>query len=143
MADVVYLQMVEARAKGDIDWDAHTFKAMLLVGLTSSPLDTDRQFVADIVADEASAVGYARQTLAGITLTRDAVNDWVTLDFNDVAFGSPAAGETASVFVVYREVTNDADSTLCYAWDIADTAFDGTAFTVQVGANGAVRLPSV
>jgi len=115
-------------------WTTGTFRAMLMV----SPFDPDpatQEFVADIVADEMGVAGYARDLVTTPTLVVDGATNAITVDCDDFGFGNAVAGETATYLVVYRFVTNDADSEIVAAFPISRVT-DGTALTVTVNASG-------
>ena len=48
---------------GSINWDTHTFRVLLAT--SSYTPNVDHDFVSDVVANEATGTGYARQTLTG------------------------------------------------------------------------------
>lgn len=110
------------------DWTTDTYRWMLLQA-PFAPAWNTQEFVADISADEVTGAGYSR-----FTATNNAVDvselfpAYVT---DDPSFGSVATGETATHVVLYREVTNDADSPLLLAAGV-NIVFDGTAVTVTI-----------
>jgi hypothetical protein len=114
-----------------------TYKFLLLKGSGYTP-NKDHDYVADLTpaSNEVTVAGYARVTAATKTRTIDDTNDRITYDCDDPAFGSLTAGQTVSAMVLYRFVTNDADSILIAYYDLADTATNGSAFTVQLSTAG-------
>lgn len=120
------------------DFTTNTIKAMLLLD-TYTPDTTVDEFVADIVADEATNGSYARQTLAGKSETIDVANEIVWYDATDPDFGALVGGESLAWMVVYRFVTNDADSILMAAYRIAKVT-DGSNVTVSIDPSGLVVL---
>lgn len=81
-----------------------------LTDATSYDLNTVANLLAVAGTVEAAAVGYSRADLAGVTLTEDDTNNYVTLTWTAPVWNSVAAGETWRAAVLYRHITNDADS---------------------------------
>ncbi len=86
---------------GSIDWANDTIKARLV----DASVTPDR--------DETVMTGYTAvgtdQTLAGKTKTTDTATDRIVLRADPPSF-APGAGYSAATLVVYKFVTNDADS---------------------------------
>lgn len=114
-----------------------TFEALLLNDAGYVP-DPDDVFVADLTpaANEIAGAGYSRQALAGKSRTVDNALDRITYDCGDFDFGNIAAGENVTGMVVYRFVTNDADSILIAHYPLGTIATTGLAFPVLVSAAG-------
>jgi hypothetical protein len=77
---------------GDANLDAADLRMLLLKSGTPTA-DTD--FVSDLTpgTNEVTVAGYARQTLAGETVTEDDTNDFAYLDATDPVFAGLATGE--------------------------------------------------
>lgn len=138
MADLVYNKGLEEIAKALTDLDGSTLKVLLLK--SSYVANKDHGFVSDIVADELSAGGYVRGTLATKVVTRDDVNDFAYLDADDQAFGALATGQTIGGAALVRDTGLDATSPLIAFYDLTDTPTNGSTITVvwNTPANGAV-----
>jgi hypothetical protein len=110
------------------------YRALLLTG--SVTIDPDHATVAAVIAanTEASDASYARQALGSKTNTQDDTNDRANLDAATIDFGS-LTNETPTAMLIFRQVTNDADS---IPVSIHDTNF-GTAAN---GAGYTVTLPN-
>jgi hypothetical protein len=134
MADIAFNRGLDELAT----WTSSTYRFLLLKGAGYTP-DKNHDFVADLTpgTNEVAGAGYARVTAAGKTRTIDDTNDRITYDCDDPAFGSITTGETVTGMVLYRFVTNDADSILVGYYDLADTATNGAAFTPTLAATGA------
>lgn len=119
------------------DFTSDTFMALLLNDAGYVP-NKDHDFVADLTpgTNEIAGAGYSRQTLATKTRTIDDTNDRITYDCDDLDFGTIAAGENVEAMVVYRFVTNDADSILIAYYPLGTIATTGLAFPVVVSASG-------
>lgn len=119
---------------GDANLDAATLKVLLLKSGTPDP---DTNFVTDLVpaTNELSVAGYARQTLAGQTITEDDTNDFAYLQATAPAFASLTTGQTVTWMVLFRQVTNDTDSPVYAAYDVTDTPTNGGTITVTFSSN--------
>lgn len=87
MASLVYDSCIYDTTKGDIDWDAHSFK-MMLVGTGYTPnkgTHTNRSHV----TSEVSGTNYSTGGLAiGFTLENDTGNHWTTITFNALQYSN-------------------------------------------------------
>lgn len=115
---------------------------VLLVG-TSFTFDPDHNVVGDI-SGEISTDNYARQAIGSPAVTENDTNDRVEYDLDDVLFeslGPGSGGPTVRGIVIYRHVTNDADSPLLGHCEFAeDRTVNGENFTAQIPAAGAFQL---
>ena len=122
---------------GDANLDAADLRMLLLKSGTPTP---DTNFVSDLTpgTNELTVGGYARQTLAGETVTEDDTLDFAYLDATDPVFTALVTGETITWAILYRFVTVDADSPVYAAYDVADTPTNGGNVTIQFAtpANG-------
>lgn len=124
--------------KAFTDWTGDTYEwGLFLATLTPDP--TTQVFLASITADELTDASYARVPFStpvktiGLTGTGSI---FYTCDGPN--FGVIAGGEVAAWLVLYRFVTNDADSELVAALPCAYTA-DGLATALFVlPSSGAV-----
>lgn len=121
-----------------------TLKMLLLKGKAADAVLKDLSTVADLVGEasttEADFTSYARQSLAGMTVTVDDTNDQIIVDCNDVVFLN-AGGTTDNTIVacvIYEEITNDADSILLTKHDVSFTT-NGNTVTLPTGSNGFYR----
>lgn len=136
MATGVYNRGKALLLNGGLDLDTQDIRVLLVSA--SYTFNPDHNFVADIT-NELSGTGYVRKELANETVTEDDTNDRAVFDADDVVwtgadFGSPA------MFIVYRQVTNDADSPLICCGDISPVvATNGGDFTLAFSANGILR----
>jgi len=121
---------------GTIDFENDTIK-LLLVDTNHSFTKSD-EFVSDIVANEATnstGSGYERKTLANASIALDTGNDRVEFDADDISYTAIDAGTIASA-IIYKEVTNDADSPLIADVDFTDLVTNGSDVDLQVNAEG-------
>lgn len=105
---------------------AGTLKAMLVKD--TYVFDPDHDFASEVSTHEAA--GSARQTLSGVVATADDTLDAGVLDADDLILPADA-GQDVNAVVVYREVTNDADSILRYYIPITPTTTNGASLNVQ------------
>lgn len=136
MADTIYTQFLRDLANGTQDFDGSgTYVVLLLSGASTYAPNKDHKVVSDVFAAggvEFGGTGYARQVLAGRTVTQDDAADQVVLDATDVAFGN-LSGDTIKTVVVYLRVGAD-DSTP--GDDRLVCAFDSAAAGLPLVTNG-------
>ena len=88
-------------------WLTHAFQVLLLYNTYT--FNKDHDFIADVVANEASGTGYARLTVSGKTITIDDTNDRWVLDCDDFAYSAINTGATPIVgYVIAANGGNDA-----------------------------------
>lgn len=108
-------KLVKSQVDGSVvvDFDTDTFKAMLVVagGGIPSTSKTGVQFVSDVTGGnaEVTGTGYARQTLASLTLAFGAGDD-VDWGFADITFGQNGAGQTTARYAIIYKDVGGADS---------------------------------
>lgn len=135
MASTWYTNAI-GQGLGSLNLPGSTVQAMLLDANATTPDDPDHDFVADIVADEMADATYARQTLVNVAVAEDAANNRYGIDSDDIDFGNLENGGTPLLFlVIYKLVTNDADSILISCHAITATP-DGTQLIFQPGSAG-------
>lgn len=116
-------------ANGSLVWASDTIQA-LLVDATYT-YDPDHNFVADITG-ELTDGSYARQTLGTKAVSEDDTNDEATLEAAPVDYGA-LTNETPEGIVLFKFVTNDADSPLI---SFSDAGFGATANGAGYVVNG-------
>lgn len=133
MADLAYNRGLDELAA----WASGTYRFLLLKGAGYIP-DRDHDFVSELTpgSNEVTVAGYSRQTAGTKVRAVDYSSNRITYKCADPAFGVLAAGETVSGMVLYRFVTNDADSILIGYFDLVDTPTSGAAFPVVLNAVG-------
>lgn len=114
---------------GSFDWDdgSQTFR-LLLVTSSYTP-NPDHDFVSDVVANEATGTGYVRKDVTGRSVTIDDANDRVDHDANNVTWTT-----LTSVFryaILFRNVTNDADSPVLYWFDLGAQNLTASDFNLK------------
>ncbi len=119
-------------------WTTDDF-GFLLVDSSYVP-DVDDVYVSEVLAAELAGVGYGRQPVTGPTRTVDNTLDRIVYNCDDLDFGDIVTGEVADAMILYKFVTNDADSLLVAHYSLGGIATTGTAFFVAIGTAGAIFL---
>lgn len=91
-----------------LSWTADTIRALLVDNTYA--YDADDNFVSDITGELTDA-SYARQTLANKSVSEDDTADEAHLEADPIDFGA-LTNETPAGIVLFKLVTNDADSPL-------------------------------
>ena len=111
-AKLVKSQVINAGPK--ISFDTDTLKCLIVVAGSGIPSTskTGVQYVSDVTATnaEVTGTGYARQTLAGVTVAFGSGDD-VDFSFSSITFAQNAAGFTNGRYAVIFKDTGGADST--------------------------------
>ena len=129
MASLIYNSAIDDMARGAIDFDTDSFKAMLVTSAYTPNKDTnDRR---DDVTNEVSGTGYTAGGVASVcTVTKDTANDKVTLQFAAVSWASSTI--TARALVIYKSLggASSADALVAYNDFGADVSSSGGTFSV-------------
>lgn len=121
-------------------WTADTYGALLLND-AGYVVDRDHEFIDDLNpgVNEVSVTGYARSPMAAPTITPDLGNNWLSYDCDDWDFGTPDAGENVTALVVFKFVTNDADSPVLAYQPLGTIPTAGLPFVIGVNLGGVIR----
>tara|TARA_S200002703_G_C3607867_1_gene186656 strand:+ start:49 stop:477 length:429 start_codon:yes stop_codon:yes gene_type:complete len=133
MASNLYNPGLEKLLDGTISFESDTINVLLVDA--SHTFDKTHEFVSDIVANEASGTGYARKTLANAAIALDAANDRVEFDADNPSYTALDAGTIAAA-IIFKQVTNDADSPLIAQIDFADLVTNGSDVELQINSEG-------
>lgn len=133
MASNLYNPGLEKLLDGTIAFESDTINVLLVD--TSHTFTKTNEFVSDIVANEASGTGYARKTLANAAIALDAANDRVEFDADNPSYTALDAGTIAAA-IIFKQVTNDADSPLIAQIDFADLVTNGSDVELQINSEG-------
>lgn len=99
MASLIYNSFLEDLARGAIDLDTDTFKAMLVT--SSYAEDKDAHLKRSSVTNEVTGTGYtAGGTACAITVTKDTANDRLDVTLGAVSWST--ATITARKLVIYK-----------------------------------------
>lgn len=140
MADFTYTYGAKDMAAVNI---ATADLRMLLVTASSGALtNQDAQFLGSFSPlNEFAGSPYARQTLANKAVSVDLVNHRAKLTADKVTFAAIAGGAPIVAAIIYRHVTNDADSIPWFKMEISHTP-SGNDLEVDVTVNGVATLGS-
>ena len=114
MASLVYNSAVDDMAKGAIDFDTDTFKAMLVTSSYTPNKDThDKRD--DITNEVAASGGYtAGGAACTVTVTKDTANDKVTISLGAVSWASSTITAAGCVYYKARGGASSADELVAY-----------------------------
>ena len=136
MASKIYLKGLEQAFLGNLDIANDTIQALLVTdGYTFAQT---HNFVSAVVAHEAA--GTSRQTLGSKTVTIDTANGRIEIDAENPTFPTVSGSQNISGIVIFKQVTNDADSFLIAFGDATDLAGNGSGITVPFDADGFVQV---
>jgi hypothetical protein len=129
MASLVYNSAVDDMARGLIDFDSDTFKAMLVTSTYSPNKDThDKR---DDVTNEVTGTGYtAGGTTCAVTVTKDTANDKVTITLGSVSWSSSTITARGCVYYKSRGGASSADEIVAYNDFGGDVSTTGGTFSV-------------
>ena len=129
MASLVYNSAVDDMARGLIDFDSDTFKAMLVTSTYSPNKDThDKR---DDVTNEVTGTGYtAGGTTCSVTVTKDTANDKVTITLGSVSWSSSTITARGCVYYKSRGGASSADEIVAYNDFGGDVSTTGGTFSV-------------
>lgn len=146
MASQVYNRFKQNVGRGSFNLQEAGDDLRVIIVDTNTTADTENdgiEFVANFTTlDEATGANYARKTLDSQTFNEDLANDRAELDATDLSYtalGLSPTTRTAAGFVIYKHVTNDADSPVIAFIDKAFTP-DGNDVSVQWNAEGILQF---
>jgi hypothetical protein len=131
MASLIYNSTIDDMARGAIDFDSNSFKALLVTSSYTPNKDThDKR---DDVTNEVSGTGYtAGGVTTACTVTKDTANDRVTLQFAAVSWATSTI--TARALVIYKS-TGTASTDNLVAYNDFGSDVSSTAGTFSVAAS--------
>jgi len=136
MASGVYAKGLEQILNGDLDWGTTTVKVMAVK--TGYTLDKEaHEFLDDVSASRYTDVTDVE--LAGESVGRDTVNNWVELNATTTTFPSVALSGADDIigFIIYIEVGAESADILLFYDDIAvDVTPDGNNVNYNPNASG-------
>jgi hypothetical protein len=110
MASTLYNNALELISNGEIDWVDDDIRCLLVTSSYTPDRDT-HDFVDDIT-NELSGGNYVRKALTTAT-TQNNTDDRADLSADNVTWTAlEAAAGTPALAIIYKQVTNDADSPL-------------------------------
>jgi hypothetical protein len=130
MASLIYNSAIDEMARGDIDFDTNTFKAMLVTS-TYSP-NKDTHDFRDDVTNEVTGTGYtAGGVTSTVTVTKDTANDRVTIQFGAVSWATSTITARGCVYYKSRGGASSADEIVAYVDFGSDVSSASGTFSVS------------
>jgi hypothetical protein len=132
MASLIYNSAIDDMARGAIDFDSNSFKALLVTSSYTPNKDThDKR---DDVTNEVTGTGYtAGGVTTACTVTKDTANDRVTLQFAAVSWA--ASTITARALVIYKSLGGASSADALVAYNDFGSDVSSTAGTFSVAAS--------
>lgn len=129
MASFIYNSFLDDVAKGSIDCDTDTFKAVLVTSAYTANKDTHTK--RSDVTNEVTGTGYtAGGATSAVTVTKDTANDRVTIQFAAVSWATSTITARACVYYKSRGGASSADELVAYNDFSADVSSTGGTFSV-------------
>jgi hypothetical protein len=130
MASLIYNSAIDEMARGDIDFDTNTFKAMLVTS-TYSP-NKDTHDFRDDVTNEVTGTGYtAGGVTSTVTVTKDTANDRVTIQFGAVSWATSTITARGCVYYKSRGGASSADEIVAFVDFGSDVSSSAGTFSVS------------
>ena len=146
MANFAYTEAKQLGLTGVLDLQSSGLDVRVLLVMTNTTADTEEDVTTlngFTTLDEYDDVGYARQSTAGETVTKDNANNRSEWGHNVVTFPGLGVGtRQAQAHIYYSHVTNDTDSPPLFYVDTGGYPFDGNGgdVTITPNAEGAAQL---
>jgi hypothetical protein len=129
MASLIYTSFLDDVAKGNIDCDSNTFKAMLVTS-TYSPNQTTHTKRSDIT-NEVTGTGYtAGGATSAVTVTKVIASNLVSIQFDAVNWASSTITARGCVYYKSRGGASSADELVAYCDFGSNISTSGGTFTV-------------
>lgn len=129
MASLIYNSFIDDVAKGSIDCDTDTFKAMLVTSAYTP--DKDTHLKRSSVTNEVSGTGYtAGGVTSAVTVTKDTANDKVTIQLAAVSWSTSTITARGCVYYKSRGGASSADELVAYNDFGADVSSTGATFSI-------------
>lgn len=122
---------------GSFNYATADMRVMLVMTNTTADTEQDDEFISGLVTlDEYDGAGYVRKALAAEAVNEDAANNRAEFDATDVQWVALGAGtRQAQGLVLFRFVTNDADSPLIAFIDTGGFPFSGNGGNIDIAWN--------
>jgi len=129
MASLIYNSAIDEMARGDIDFDSNSFKALLVT--SSYTPNKDTHDFRDDVTNEVTGTGYtAGGATSTVTVTKDTANDRVTIQFGAVSWATSTITARGCVYYKSRGGASSADELVAYNDFGSDVSSSGGTFSV-------------
>lgn len=133
----VYTPEKVKRLTGNYNYATADMRILMVMSNTTADTDQDVEFIAGFgTLDECDGATYARKALAGEAVNEDDPNNRAEFDANDIQWATLGVGTRQNVgLVLFRFVTNDADSPVVAYIDTGGFPFSGNGGQVDVAWN--------
>ncbi len=148
MTNLGFLNFYDGLLKGEFDLSSDDVRALIVMSNTTylSQIATAK-FVGDItVLDEFNGANYVRKALANAAVAIDAPNNRVEFTADPSIWTALGAGTRQGVAaIIYKHVTNDADSPIISAFTDGGFPFtaSGADFPINWNAEGLLQVATV
>lgn len=141
MANFVYTYAHKLMLTAGLNFTSHDIRILLVDNTTTADTEKDAETISDFTTlGELSGTGYTRKALASEAVNQDDPNLRAEFDAADVTWTLINAG-TAAGALIYRFVTNDADSVpIAFIDSVFPITTNGSDFTIQWNAEGIIQL---
>ncbi len=125
-------------ARGTLVWHSSDIRVLLVMANTTADTDQDAATISAFgTLDEYDGASYVRKAVTGEATNEDDPNNRAEMDADDITWSTLGVGTRQAVgMVVYKFVTNDADSIPILFIDSGGFPFDGNGSNVAVAWNG-------
>lgn len=129
MASLIYNSAIDDMARGAIDFDTDSFKAILVTSAYTPNKDTDLKRSA--VTNEVTGTGYTTGGVASaVTVTKDTALDKVTVQFGAVSWPSSTITAFGCVYYKSRGGASSADELVAYVDFGSNVSSTGGTFSI-------------
>jgi hypothetical protein len=129
MPSLIYNSCPDDEARGNLDFDSNTFKALLVTSAYTPNKDTHTK--RSDVTNEITGTGYtAGGANCTVTVTKDTTNDKVTLQFGAVSWASSTLTARGCVYYRSRGGASSADELVAFNDFGSDVSSTGGTFAV-------------
>jgi hypothetical protein len=133
MASLIFDSCIDDTVRGNIDWDADTFKAMIVTS-AYTPNKATHTKRSDITG-EATGTGYtAGGQVVTATVTKDTVNHRVDITFSDPSWPSSTITGRGIVLFKSRGGASSADELIAYVDNGSDVASSAGTWAFDINA---------
>ncbi len=124
-------------ARGTLVWHTSDIRVLLVMSNTTADTDQDAATISAFgTLDEYDGANYVRKAVTGEATTKDDANNRAEMDADDITWTALGAGTRQAVgMVVYKFVTNDADSIPILYVDSGGFPFSGNGSDVASAWN--------
>jgi hypothetical protein len=133
MASLIFDSCIDDTVRANIDWDADTFKAMIVTSAYTPNKATHTK--RSDVTNETSGTGYTAGGVAvTATVTKDTVNHRVDITFSDPSWATSTITGRALVLYKSRGGASSADELIAYVDNGSDVSSSAGTWAFDINA---------